>query len=57
MVTHPEIIALDDLLYALIFSIKIAVGITVCSYGLISRRKFVGRIALVIVGLAILFIR
>ena len=57
MVTHPEIIALDDLLYALIFSIKIAVGITVCSYGLISRRKFVGRLALVIVGLAILFIR
>jgi TRAP transporter 4TM/12TM fusion protein len=57
MVIHPEIIALDDLLYALLFSIKIAAGITVSSYGLISRRKLVERLALVIVGLVILFVR
>ena len=57
MVTHPEIITLDNLLYALLFSIKIAAGITVSSYGLISRRKLVERLALVIVGLVILFVR
>ena len=57
MVTHPEIITLDNLLYALLFSIKIAAGITVSSYGLISRRKLVERLGLVIVGLVILFAR
>jgi TRAP-type uncharacterized transport system fused permease subunit len=57
MVTHPEIITLDNLLYALLFSIKIAAGITVSSYGLISRRKLIERLGLVIVGLVILFAR
>ena len=57
MVTHPEIIALDNLLYAFLFSIKIAAGITLSSYGLISRRKFIERIVLVVVGLAILVVR
>ena len=57
MVTHPEIIALDNLLHAFLFSIKIAAGITLSSYGLISRRKFIERIVLVVVGLAILVVR
>ena len=40
MIIHPEIVTLNDFVFALIFTLKIAAGITVCSYGLISRVRF-----------------
>ena len=57
MIIHPEIVTLNDFVFALIFTLKIAAGITVCSYGLISRIRFLERLGLVFLGLAILFIR
>ena len=57
MIIHPEIVTLNDFVFALIFTLKIAAGITVCSYGLISRIRFLERLGLMFLGLAILFIR
>jgi len=57
MIIHPEIVTLNDFLFALIFTLKIAAGITVCSYGLISRLRFLQRLGLVFLGLAILLVR
>ena len=57
MIIHPEIVTLNDFVFALIFALKIAVGITVCSYGLISRLRFLERLGLMFLGLVILFIR
>ena len=57
MIIHPEIVTLNDFVFALIFTLKIAAGITCCSYGLISRIRFLERLGLMFLGLAILFIR
>ena len=54
MVTHPEIVNLNNWLYSLIFALKIALGITVSSYGLISQRKFLERMICVVIGLFII---
>ena len=57
MIIHPEIVTLNDFVFALIFTLKIAAGMTVCSYGLISRLRFLERLGLVFLGLAILLVR
>ena len=57
MVTHPEIVNLNNWLYALIYALKNALGITVSSYGLISQRRFFERFIFIIIGRLIIAIK